>query len=322
MYNKNAKIHYGGHSMNTVIFRYPNWVRKSITFTIDDGNVPLDRKFISITRPAGIKGTFNLCTPLRHFQDPEDYRAFYEGYEIGNHCRYHAYPFSLSRPVTLKNELFPGKDLADEQFGYHENEPGLYRIHTYAWTYMADDDKYMALVDSCQKELEEVFGKDRVKGYIWPCGEQNNPEVFKRLVSYGFQSIRAVGNVKDSTNFDLPANRMRWSYNADNRCLNEVAALYDAYPDDGKLKFFCFGVHSHDFENDGNWNELVEFAERFGEREQDFWYASVGEIFDYEDAVKSARVSGTAVSNPSKLDLYAEIDGEKVVIPAGGTYAK
>ena len=27
---------------------YPGWTRKSITFSIDDGNVPMDRKFIEI----------------------------------------------------------------------------------------------------------------------------------------------------------------------------------------------------------------------------------------------------------------------------------
>ena len=34
---------------------YPGWTRKSMTFTIDDGNVKLDRKFLDITEPAGLK---------------------------------------------------------------------------------------------------------------------------------------------------------------------------------------------------------------------------------------------------------------------------
>ena len=44
---------------------FPGWVRKSVSFTIDDGNIPMDEKFLSIVRPAGILGTFNLCTPLK-----------------------------------------------------------------------------------------------------------------------------------------------------------------------------------------------------------------------------------------------------------------
>ena len=41
---------------------FPGWTRKSVTFTIDDGNVAMDKKFLDIVRPAGILGTFNLCS--------------------------------------------------------------------------------------------------------------------------------------------------------------------------------------------------------------------------------------------------------------------
>ena len=50
---------------------FPGWVRKSITFTIDDGNIEMDKKFIDITVPAGIKGTFNLNTPLKKLTPDE-----------------------------------------------------------------------------------------------------------------------------------------------------------------------------------------------------------------------------------------------------------
>ena len=40
---------------------FPGFTRKSVTFSIDDGNLVLDKKFISIVAPYGIKGTFNLC---------------------------------------------------------------------------------------------------------------------------------------------------------------------------------------------------------------------------------------------------------------------
>ncbi len=300
------------------IFYFPGWVRKSITFTIDDGNIPLDAKFMAITKPAGIKGTFNLDTPLKFLKTPDEFRKFYAGYEIANHCRYHAYPFVPERPVTFKNELF-SRETADRAFGYDAGEEGLYRIFTYDWTYLATDDKYMELVDACQKELESVFGAGKIRTYIWPCGGQNNPEVFERLKAYGFQSIRTTGCVMDSTGFAFPADRMNWSYNANNMCLREAAALYDTFPDDGELKFFCFGVHSHDFENAKNWYVLEEFCEKYGNRPEDFWYASVGDIFDYEDAVKAAVVTEEKIENPSGVDLYVIVNGEKRIVPAGET---
>ncbi len=302
------------------IFYFPGWTRKSITFTIDDGNVKLDAKFRTYTESAGFKGTFNLTTPLTKLTKDE-YREFYKGYEIANHCRYHAYPFSLKRPKDpdkIKDELFD-RETADRDFLYKTDEEGLYRNYTYAWTYIADDDKYMECVDSCQKELEEVFGKGTIRSYIWPCGEQSNENVFNMLKAYGFQSIRKTGNVGDSTNFAFPADRMRWSYNANYTDMTEVGAKYDAYPDDGELKFFCFGVHSHDFENNGKWDVLEDFCRKYGNRPNDFWYASVGELFDYEDAVKAAVVTDDGIKNPSDAALYAIVNGKKITVPAHGT---
>ena len=53
--------------MNSIdLHFFPGWTRKSISFTIDDGNIAMDEKFLSIVKPAGIKGTFNLCTPERN----------------------------------------------------------------------------------------------------------------------------------------------------------------------------------------------------------------------------------------------------------------
>ena len=68
----------------------------------------------------------------------------------------------------------------------------------------------------------------------------------------GFQSIRGTGNLKDHTNFALPTDRYIWGYNANDSCLNEAAHAYDACADNGTLRFFCFGVHSHDYENNDN----------------------------------------------------------------------
>ncbi len=295
---------------------FPGWVRKCMTFTIDDGNVVLDRKFMDYVKPAGIKGTFNLTTPLRSSMTADDYKKLYRGFEIANHCRLHPYPFAEDRKVVIKDEMFD-RAKADRRYAYLSDEEGIYWIYTYDWTRLADDRRYMECVDSCQKELEGVFGKGRIRGYVWPNGEQKNKQVFEALKAYGFQSIRATGCVLDKTGFALPSDRARWSYNANYTCLCETGRLYDEYPDDGELKFFCFGVHSHDFENNGKWDELAEFCDRYGNRPETFWYASVGEIFDYEDAVKSVRISEGLIENPSEVDLAIVVDGKRLTLGAG-----
>ena len=108
---------------------------------------------------------------------------------------------------------------------------------------------------------------------------------------------------------------MNWTYNAHNATLLEVMELYERYPDDGKLKFFSFGVHSVDFERADNWCDLAAFAEKYGGRPQDYYYATVGDILDYEDAIKSAQITDTEIINNSDLSIYAKIDGEKQIVP-------
>ena len=94
-------------------------------------------------------------------------------------------------------------------------------------------------------------------------------------------------------------------------------AKYESYPDDGELKFFCFGVHSYDFERAEKWDDLREFAKLYGNRPNDFWYATVSEILEYEDAVKSLTVTDGEIKNPSSVTLYLEINGERRVLHAG-----
>ena len=306
--------------MKTVDKNYfPGWVRKSITFTIDDGNVRLDRKFLDITEPAGLKGTFNLNTPLKCL-DAKGYRDFYRGYEIANHCRYHAYGLTSETKREIKNEPFD-RESADKAYLYPDEKEGLYRVYTYNWCYVATNEVYMDCVRDATRELEEVFGKGTVKDYVWPCGEQRNAALIEKLkVEGGFRSIRKTGCIGDASGFALPADRLAWSYNANNTNLRELSKAYDAYPDDGKLKFFCFGVHSHDFENANCWDVLEDFCRDFGNRPNDFWYASVGEIFDYEDAVKALTVTDNEIKNDSPIDLYVKIDCEPTVIKANSVY--
>lgn len=302
--------------MNIDLNYFPGWVRKSITFTIDDGNTVLDRKFMNYVKPAGITGTFNLKTPLKSELGADGYRELYRGYEIANHCRYHAYAFADGVEYKFADTLFD-RETADPALVYPTEEEGIYRIRTYSWCWIADSKRYIECVKSAQAELEEVFGKGKIKGYVWPCGEQKSSETFAELKKLGFQSIRKTGNKKDSENFDLPADRTVWSYTANYTCMTETAAEFDALPDDGKLKWYCFGVHSHDFENAGRWDVLEDFCEKYGNRPEDFWYATVGEIMDYEDAVKSVKIEDGSIYNPSEVDLAIKVDGKRYTLCGG-----
>ncbi len=294
---------------------YPGWTKKAITFSIDDGNLTYDQILLDLVNPAGLHGTFNLTTPLRETVTAQEYRALYAGHDIANHCRYHAYPFADGKEYDICPELFCEKT-ADPAKVYLSGETGIYRIHTYAWTYLADDTAYMACVDNCQRELEGVFGPDKIRGYVWPCGQQPNAAVFEMLKQYGFQSIRKTGCVRDTTGFAIPGDRFRWSYNANHDDLLAVARRYEEYPDDGELKFFCFGVHAKDYEIFHRWDALTAFCEQYGNRPDAFWYAPVASVFDYQDTV-APLLAGESSVNASNMDLYLQADGTRTIVKPG-----
>jgi hypothetical protein len=113
---------------------------------------------------------------------------------------------------------------------------------------------------------------------------------------------------------------MAWTYNATDGNLLELAEIYENYPDDGELKFFCFGLHSVDYERAAKWGDLALFAKKYGNRPEDFYYASVDDIFDYEDAVAALEINEDFVYNPSDITLYIKVDGQRITLMPKSVY--
>ena len=131
--------------------------------------------------------------------------------------------------------------------------------------------------------------------------------------------MRKTGGFGETTGFALPTDRNMWGYNTNNLNLLHTAELYRAYPDDGKLKTFIFGVHSIDFERSKNWCDLARFAKEYGNKPEEFWYATNVEIFDYEDAVATLTIGDGVIENPSEITLYITVDGERIVLAPHAT---
>lgn len=300
----------------TVEKYYPGFVRKAISFTIDDGNVVLDKKFIDIVRPHGIVGTFNLCSPDLKKHTAQFYRELYCGFGISNHCKLHPFAMTPDKAREISEDDF-SIDTADENKLYRvSGYEGMYHYHaTNGWRKVAEDDAYCRLVTECHKELEAIFGEGSITTYVWPYAEQNNAAVQDYVMNKcGYVAVRKTGATEGKFGFAVPCDRMHWSYNANHKNMLAIAEQYEAYPDDGELKFFCFGVHSHDFERDNCWDTLETFAEKYGNRNGEFYYASVEEIFRYADAVNQLKITENAVENPTSLEIYVKIGGKKRVI--------
>ena len=304
--------------MKDISIWFPGFNRKAISFTIDDGNVVLDKKFLDIVRPAGIRGTFNIVgNIMKNRKIPyEEIRAFYNGYEVSNHCNTH--PFAINPDVNYEiveadAEIIPSRERL------HKTETkGVYAFHylrddKLITSHIADADTYIKYIEEGKKDVEEIFGEGTVKAFVWPYGEQQNPQIHEYLKNSGYESVRRTG----CDGFDLPEDRMRWSYCANYTNLIEKAEDFENIADDGKLRWFCFGVHSHDFENNNCWHLLIKFVEDFGNRPEDFWYATVHDVFEYEDAAKSLVYTDEEIINNSKVDVYLTIDGKRTTLMAG-----
>lgn len=310
---------------NIDIYFFPNWTRKAITFTMDDGWLAMDRAFIHIVNPYGIKGSFNISSQNITNNNPDEVRALYDGHEITNHVKHHPFAFCDGESIgEITDEAFDA-ETADPSLLYRERSElgdGVYQRCVFntsspnnkRWYRTATAEAYIKLTELCKKELEEIFGEGKVKGFVWPFCRQENSEIIKYLKA-NYYGLRDAGRAEPlNDNFSLPSDRNSWQYNARHSDLLERARNFEALPDSGELKWFCFGVHSFDFDREGNWDDLREFCEKYGNRPHNYWYATNYDIFCYEDAVKSLEISDTAVKNLSDIDLYIKIDERPIKI--------
>ena len=102
---------------------FPGYTSGAITFTIDDGNVMLDKKLIDIVRPAGIKGTFNLFLNNPQALTDEEYRTLYSGFEIQNHCNAHPLLFLPDKEYVISDTIF-NAETADRKIVYPTSRKG------------------------------------------------------------------------------------------------------------------------------------------------------------------------------------------------------
>ena len=319
---------------------FPGFVRKALSFSIADGIVEYDKRFIEIVKPAGILGTFNLInTSLnRSGLTDKEYIELYSGFEVSNHHVFHPLPWfdfdgfcaedfskiqihdSILYDDSIKNEL-------DSSYLYKTDVPGLYFIdynyHFYKiytskyWHPIMTNDAYIKYAEETKKDIENLFGKGSVVGFSFPHGKANET-VKSMLKCEGYLYARGGYGRADNTTFSMPTDRYEWSNNAIQSNLNEIMADFDALEDDGNLKLFTFGVHASDFL--GHWDSLQAFADTYGRRSTDFYYATLRDIFEYEDAIKQLEITNKKIINRTKLDLYITVNDKKTVIIGNSEY--
>ena len=99
-------------------FLYPDWKKKALTFSYDDGMV-YDRRLTEIFNRNGLKGTFHLNSGnrgMKDYLDPEEAAAVYEGQEIACHGTEHRHVLQLCATQQL-SEVWEDRKALEQATG-------------------------------------------------------------------------------------------------------------------------------------------------------------------------------------------------------------
>ena len=268
--------------MKNIKMRFPNFKFKAFTLSYDDGVVQ-DIRLLQIMEKYGVKGTFNLNSGL----------------------------FGVLRRMPADNlkELYKNQEVA---------------VHGHKHLSLKDLDGAVAVNDiiTDRKELETLFGRI-IKGMAYAYGTYD--ETAKNaLKACGIVYSRTTYNIDD---FSLPKDWLEWHatchHNSPN--LMEFAEKFLSFKDEGYMRvqppklFFVWG-HSYEFDDNDNWEIIEKLLEKVSGQD-DIWYATNGEIYEYTENFKRLQFSadGKLVYNPTAQDTYMVVAGKNVLVKAGET---
>ena len=275
-------------SISSVFMRFPNGLGKALTLSYDDG-VTEDIRLIDIMQAHGLKGTFNLNSAL------------------------------YAEEGTLRNKPWGNRLTEKEVLALYSKEgiePAMHGLtHTHLQT-LPMPQAVCEVIDD-RKNLEALFGKE-IRGMAYAYGTFNNDTV-RVLEDCGVLYCRTTVSTE---RFDLPTDWLRLPATCHHKA-SRLPELTKKFIDltvgerDQARLFYLWG-HSYEFEKDGNWDVIENFAATIGGRE-DIWYATNTEIFEYMEDFNRLIFSadGGIVKNPTARTLYFEFEKQSFSIVPG-----
>ena len=165
---------------------------------------------------------------------------------------------------------------------------------------------------------KRIAGID-ITGYSYPYGNYSE-SVMDNLRRHGLIYSRTVGTAE---NFDLPENFLEWHPNAHhNGNIAELGRKYLDYRADRMSVFLVWG-HSYEFNRQDNWDIIESFCSQMAGRD-DIFYASMGEIASYAEAVKKMNISEDCryLKNNSDMTIFFVCRDKKIRLEAGDVFEK
>ena len=273
--------------------RFPEGRKKALTFSYDDG-VQQDQRMVAILDSHGMKGTFNLNSGLFR----EEGVPFAEG--------------QIHRRMTEREIL--------ETFGGGRHEVAVHALtHPFLNTLPAAAIVEEVLED--RKNLERLFGKI-VRGMAYPYGTSGATETAVRVLrDCGIAYSRTTVS---TGKFDLPTDWYRLPatcHHKDARLMELARTFVEGEVKQQNAQLFYLWGHTYEFEADNNWNVIEAFTDYMAGRENEVWYATNIEIFDYMQAYGRMEFAADLgrVHNPSAIPIWFELNKTLYKVAPGET---
>lgn len=260
--------------------------RKVLTLSYDDG-VVFDKHLMEILDKHGIKCTFNLNSGCYYDEKVEG---------------------SWNKRLTQEDAI--------ELYKNSGHEVAIHGL-THSHLEHMDSSGIIREITDDRKNLEEDFGTI-VRGMAYAYGTYNS-EVVRVLEMCKVAYARTV---KATLNFQFPDNWLTLNptcHHNSPQLMNLATRFVENNSKSGLFMFYLWG-HSHEFDNDDNWEVIENFVEYVGGRD-DIWYATNIEIYDYVQAFKRLETSydKKIIHNPTSIDVWVEIDHKQLLVKAGET---
>ena len=280
--------------MRSVFMRYPGGKAKAVTFSYDDG-VPQDQRLAALFDKYGMKATFNFnceCNRKFNFTKEQIKELFLsKGHEIAVHGAFHRANGNL-RPIEGI------RDVLDCRLELEAKCDQIIRG--------------MAYPDTGITQMGNFGSYAQIKNY---------------LTELDIAYARTLGG--DNNSFLVPQDFNAWMPTAHHDNPNIMKYIDEflnldispaAYHAKRIPRLFYIWGHSYEFDRNDNWAHMEAICQKFTGNEE-LWFATNIEIYDYVQAYKSLRYSadGHTVYNPTLLTIWLDADGKPYCIQSGET---
>lgn len=280
--------------MRSVFLRYPGGKAKAVTFSYDDGK-PQDERLAGIFNKYGMKGTFNFnCDQMRGrvYSDEKIKEIFLsKGHEIAVHGANHRANGNMRAIEGIR-------DVLDCRLELEQRCDTIIRG--------------MAYPDTGIRQFGNFGTYEQVKAYL-----QELDIVYARTLGV------------HNSSYMLPEDFHAWmptAHHNDPKMMEYIDEFLsidtskNAYHARRVPRLFYVWGHSSEFDDNNNWEVIEQICQKLANNDE-IWYATNIEIYDYVEAYKRLIYSadGYKVYNPTLITIWIDVDSVLYSIKPGET---